>query len=127
MSKTKQPKLFQFADGPGEIREGQQVIVTNGQGGRHYRADETKVEKIGRELVHMGYHGSWYFDGKKKTEYAGGRVYSSMSAYERCMREQIVISTVERKIHDYHTNLTYEQALKIAEILGLDTSEQEGT
>ena len=114
-------KIFKFRDGDAPIKEGQMVVVTNGQGGRHFQANEALVEKVGRDLIHIGRHGSWFLKtGRKKTDFTSGSVYSSMEAYLRVSKEEGFIEQVRSRLQGYGFKMSYEQAQQISKILGLE-------
>lgn len=112
--------MMNFADGPKEITVGMKVVYTNGQGGHHYRLHESIVEKVGNKLVTLE-NGDKFFleDGNKQSEYVSGRLYSSRAAYDIALQESKVISQVENLIRSYSIEMTYQQAIKIAEIMNL--------
>ena len=111
-------KIMNFADGPKEITVGMTVVVTNGQLGSHKTVTETKVEKVGRELVTLENGRKYYLEnGHQQTEYASGRIYSSKEAYELEKMQGITISKVSQELRNRH--LTYEESIKVSELLGI--------
>lgn len=113
-------KIMNFADGPQEVSVGMKVVHSNGQGGRHFRLSETEIEKVGNKLITLKNGTKWYLeDGRMQTEYTSGSIYSSKAAFEKAIAEGKVIDTVKTQLRSYGYGMTYEQAIKIAEILNL--------
>lgn len=42
-------KIMNFADGPSEIKIGQEVVYSNGQSRQHYRLNKTTVKSVGNK------------------------------------------------------------------------------
>jgi len=118
-------KIMKFADGAKEVEVGMQVVYSNGQSGRHHHMlNESTVEKIGNKLVTLKDGSKFYLeDGTKQTEYTSGRLYSSKEEYDLSVKRAELIHTVERRVKDYSFHMTYDQAIKIAKIIGLEIKE----
>jgi len=81
-------KIMKFGDGPSPVTVGQEVVYTNGQGGRHHRISTGKVAKIGRELITLENGAKFYLSsGLFQTNYAAGMIYTSTEAYNRVAAE----------------------------------------
>lgn len=105
-----------FADGESEIKVGQEVVYSNGQMGRHYKLEESTVGKIGNKLVTLKNMDQFFLgSGSMETIYVSGRLYSSKEAYNIDVARSKLIHEVEMKLRN--SRLTYEQAVKIAEII----------
>lgn len=113
-------KIMNFADGPQEITVGMKVVYTNGQGGHHHRLHESTVEKVGNKLATLKNGDKFLLeDGSKQSQYFSGRLYSSRAAYDIALQESKVVSQVENLVRSFTTKMTYQQAIKIAEIMNL--------
>lgn len=112
--------MMNFADGPQEAVVGMSVAYSNGQGGRHYHLNESKIEKVGNKLVTLE-NGDKFFieNGQKQSQYTSGRLYSSREAYDKSMKESKVIHQVENALRGYMVRMNYQQAIKVAEILNI--------
>jgi hypothetical protein len=120
MGKT-QMKIMNFVDGPKEITEGMQVVVTNGDSGSHFRFSETKVEKVGRDLVTLDNRLKFYLEtGLQQTDYAKGKIYSSLAAYQEITNQRKLIRHVE--LHLRNRKLTFEEAQKLMELLNIPSA-----
>jgi hypothetical protein len=117
-------KVMKFQDGSHTVEVGMLVLCDNGQSGSHYRVDETTIEKVGNKLVTLKNRRQFYLDGKEKTDYAGGLIYSSKAAYDQYQMERRVINKVLNSIRYTKHVLTYEQAVKIAEILNVNLEDK---
>lgn len=119
MAKT---KIMNFQDGPKEVHVGMKCFSTNGQSGQyHKREHHYEVESIGNKLVTMKGGDKFYLEtGRKQTEYSWGILYSSKEAYqEECRRSQVIEKVCDAFDFRQRHKITYDQAIKIAEILGL--------
>lgn len=123
MSKTK-TVMFHFKDGPQEVKIGQTVYFVP-----YDRRDvRTKyvIKTIGKKYIGIGYSDSVrefsrfeIVTGKEKTEYIGAALYSSKEAYDKHTAECKVVDDLKDYLRNYATTITYPQALKIREILGI--------
>lgn len=120
--KSPKVKMMNFIDGRHEIKEGMKVFVTNGQSGSHFNIYATTVEKIGREFVTVNSNSKYSLaTGIQKTEYgAKGQMFSSKEAWEQYSLKVNRINRLTSQLSSYSFKPTYEQAIAIANILGLD-------
>lgn len=117
-------KMMNFADGLKAITIGMEVAYGNGQGGRHFHLYKSKVKTIGHKLVTLENGDKFYLeDGRMQTQYASGLLYSSKEAYDKDCLEQKIISNVCARIRDIGYKMTFDQAVKIAEIMDISVEE----
>lgn len=111
--------MMKFVDGIKEIKVGQIVVYSNGQGCRNYRLIESTIEKIGNKLITLKNRDKFYLkDGSKKTIYVSGLLFSSKEAYDLYTEQNQFIIRVEQKLRGYSFRMTYEQAVSISKIIG---------
>ena len=112
-------KMMKFGDGLKEIKVGMTVYVTNGQSGSHFRVREDIVEKVGNSLVSLAHSSNkFYLDtGREQSNYVAGTIYSSLEAYQEIKAQAETIFKVNQALSSQ--KLSYQQAVQIAEILGL--------
>lgn len=119
-------KMMKFRDGPQLVYVGMKVFSSNGQGGSHFRLEEAVIEKIGNKLITLSNRDQFYLEnGQKKSEYTWGGLYSSKAAYDKMTAEAKVINRVQYELsRAWHNNMTYEQAIKVAEIMNLNLGDK---
>lgn len=117
-------KTFKFGDGTREVKVGDIVYMAPRER-RDYGRDMV-IQKVGRDLITIGYElngrdaAQFYMeDGKQKTDYMGTTLYSSKAAYDEAVRQSQLIGKVTEHFRGYQNRITYEQAVKIAAILGI--------
>lgn len=122
---TNKQKTLPFIDGVAPVTVGQEVCYSNGQMGRHFRLNESTVESIGNKLITLKNGSKFYLeDGRKKTDFSSVGLYSSKAAFDRITKESELINKVQLHFRQsYGRTINYEQAVKIAEIIGLDLTE----
>lgn len=106
-----------FADGSQKsVHVGMDVAITNGQSGSHFEIWETKVLAVGTKYVTvLGWYRFNYNGIEHTTHGAKGEMYPNIEAYETKKIEKSFIFSVKQDINVY--GITYEQALKIKQIL----------
>jgi len=114
---AKEKVIFNFADGPKEIKVGDTFIAVHPNDSRR-GVSKFKVDKIGITLITAGREKFYIATGRRQTEYTAEEAYSSEEAYQIIRKQDSFIRKV-RNHFDYRSKITYEQAVKIAEIIGL--------
>lgn len=113
--------IFNFVDGPKEIKVGDTVYYCETNSPNR----EMIVGEVGRKYLGICFSESSKpcakFDietGQEKTEYSKGALYSSKEGYDRIKEEQALINSVHQFFYE-HNEISLEQALKIRDILGI--------
>lgn len=110
-----------FADGVGPVHIGQMVVWNNGQIGNRYRLYMDAVTAIGNKYVTVGTRNKFHRkDGSSTSSYACGSLFSSKEAYDKITKENRAVNRVMTWLRAWENKVTYDQAVKIAEILGID-------
>lgn len=114
-----------FADGPKEMKIGDTFFTTSPY--RNKELGESRVlTAIGNKYIKgvisdgrstYGEQEYQIADGKQKTDYSAGYAYSSQEAYERYKKERLYVRELEIVLS--RSRMSYEQAVKIAEILNI--------
>lgn len=119
--------VFSFRDISKEIKVGDKIYYRPAHLRRTEGGSDYVIQKIGNKLIQIGYElngramTSFYFDGSEKTDYSGGSIYTSREAYLQMCEEQKVIDEVRAFVRDSgYKAISYQQALKIKEILGME-------
>lgn len=114
--------MFKFMDGVQGIHIGQMVYLY--EGNRRSSGQDVVIQKIGRDLITVGYPSGreiaqfYMVTGKQKTVYAGSVLWSSQAAYMEAMKRDEAVNKVYTLIdRRFSHKISYEQAVKILAIL----------
>ncbi len=114
-------KLFKFKDGSFPVKAGDTVIVSYFNG-RRRPPEECTVQKVGRSLVHLNNGTSFYFDGRERSNYANGAIYSGQQGYENELeRERVMDYISERFRYINRREYSLETLMKIKALLDAET------
>ena len=114
---SKKQYAFNFRDGLKPIEVGSIVYVKGPN--RRDRFYDSKIKKIGRELIHLDCGRSFYFDGSERSDFSYCSIWSSEQAFSESVLADRTLMEIGELIRNFgnRKNIKLEDALKIKAIL----------